>query len=48
MRRVIRILIFGVSVALLLTVAGLPWVLIAGVELRWAPLVGAVAVAISQ
>jgi len=48
MRRVIKVLAFVVVSGALLTIAGLPWVLITGAELCWAPLVGAVALAISK
>jgi hypothetical protein len=48
MRRVCRVLAFVAVSGVLLTIAGLPWVLIAGAELCWAPLVGAVALAISR
>jgi hypothetical protein len=47
-KRTIRVLLFALLAVVMLTAAGLPWVLLTGVELYWSPLVGAVALAISK
>lgn len=48
MKRFLRVLAFVTIATALLTLTGLPWVLLAGAELYWAPAIGAIALALAK
>ncbi len=48
MKRFLRVFTFVPVAALLFAVAGLPWVLLAQVELWWSPVVGFVLLALTK
>ena len=46
--KVLRVLGFACVALLAFTLAGLPWVLLAGLELWWSPVVGVVVVTVAK